>query len=157
MKTMRLGYRAFGMALPIAILAGCGGGSQTATLPTGGAIAPPAKTQGHSLIRHGATNGPLIYAVGGCDGTCVLSYPSGTYVTSIPAGGVAICSDTSGNVFFSQDSIVTEYAHGASSPTATFTLPGNAAAGCAVDPATNDLAVVFNGTAVKWAAANQLI
>ena len=42
-----------------------------------------------------------------------------------------------------KDSKVTEYAHGGASPVATLTLPGSAAAGCAVDPITNSLAVVF--------------
>jgi hypothetical protein len=95
-------------------------------------------------MKSGSSSGDLIYAVGGCGGTCVLSYPAGTLVGALNAGGnfSAICSDAAGNVFITQGGTVVEYAHGATTPTRTIVLPGGMALGCSVDPTTNDLAVV---------------
>ena len=61
-----------------ALLAGCGG-SQVA--PTGGTIAGAASAaHGKSWMLPEAKREDLIYAVGGCGGTCVLSYPEGKVV-----------------------------------------------------------------------------
>ena len=87
----------------------------------------------------------MIYAVGGCGGTCTLSYPDGKQVGQIAEAGNAVCSDAQGNVFITHESTVDQYAHGGTTPTATLSLPGNQGWGCAVDPTTNNLAVVFNG------------
>ena len=60
-------------------------------------------------------------------------------------------SDTDGNVFTvllngSTDKIL-EFAHGGTTPIATLTVPGSSPdGGCAVNPATNDLAITFNGS-----------
>jgi hypothetical protein len=91
------------------------------------------------------SSGNLLYAVGGCGGTCVVSYPDGQFVGALPTGGSAICSDGQGNVFISDEYDVVEYAHGGTTPIATLNLPGNLADGCSVDPKTNSLAVVFKG------------
>jgi hypothetical protein len=58
------------------------------------------------------------------------------------------CSDSRGNVYISDDTEVAEFAHGGATPIATFALPGSDAHGCAVDPSTGNLAVVFDFTAV---------
>jgi hypothetical protein len=93
----------------------------------------------------GTSAGVLIYATGGCGGTCVLSYPEGKVVGSLGVQGNGACSDANGNVFITSSATVTEYAHGGTSPINTLSLPGGTAQGCSVDPTTNDLAVVFVG------------
>lgn len=125
----------------ILCLAGCGGAqNQVGALPGG-----MAQAAARSRMLP-AKSGELIYAVGGCGGTCVVSYPGGQLIGALTTGGSAICSDSQGNVFISDDYDVVEYAHGGTTPTATLSLPGNLAAGCSVDPTTNNLAVVFNGS-----------
>jgi hypothetical protein len=94
----------------------------------------------------GPSSGALIYAVGGCKGTCVVSYPDLKLIGTVPTDGAAICSDSEGNVFIPKDGEVTEYAHGGTSPVAVLNLPGYSARGCGVDPATNNLAVVFSAS-----------
>jgi hypothetical protein len=132
-----------------AMLAGCGGSQPPigapGAMPQTSAIAAHSE-RGKSWMLPGTSSGALIYATGGCGGTCVLTYPSGTFVGALPTGGASICSDQAGNVFIPADDTVTEYAHGGESPIANLTLPGDLAAGCAVDPVTNNLAVVFKGT-----------
>jgi hypothetical protein len=56
---------------------------------------------------------------------------------------MGVCSDAHGNVFIADGSAVLEYVHGGTSPIATFQLPGTDAHACSVDPATENLAVVF--------------
>ena len=132
-----------------AMLAGCGGsqppigasGAMSQTL----AVATQAD-RGTSWIAPAKSSGALIYAVGGCGGTCVVSNPAGELVGTLPTGGAGICSDSGGNVFIADDNNVVEYAHGGTSPIATLSLPGDDAAGCSVDPTTRNLAVVFVGS-----------
>jgi hypothetical protein len=126
-------------AIAALALAGCGG--QIA--PTGGAMTASHATHGKSWMLPGITSDDLLYATGGCDGTCVLTYPGLQLVGDLYDNGIAICSDSQGNIFMPKDSKVTEYAHGGTSSVATLTLPGNAASGCSIDPITNNLAVVF--------------
>jgi hypothetical protein len=87
----------------------------------------------------------LIYAPGGCGGTCVLSYPDGKQVGTLDQRYGFPCSDGEGNVFLPLGSQVFEFPHGGSSPIATFDVPqsGGSADGCAVDPMSGNLAVVF--------------
>lgn len=145
MKVQRFFSRAICTALAAALLAGCGGAQS-------GSMAPlEPVTNAVRADKMPWSNGALIYATGGCGGTCVLSYSDGSYVGSLPTGGASICSDQAGDVFIPANDTVTEYAHGSQSPTHTLSLPGNLAAGCAVDPTTNDLAVVFSGTATNIA------
>jgi hypothetical protein len=86
-----------------------------------------------------------VYATGG-GRTYIFSYPDGTLINTFNSSGSAICSDNKGNVFLTKDTTVDEYAHGATAPTATLALPGKLAIGCAVDPQTNNLAVVFESS-----------
>ncbi|HEY1883425.1 MAG TPA: hypothetical protein VGG51_10345 [Candidatus Cybelea sp.] len=131
-----------------ALLVGCGGSQP----PIG---APAAAQQSPTTIRHAqhggfwmkpeSASGDLIYAVGGCGGACVLTYPGGEQVGQITLSiAYAACSDTQGNVFITGGSTVDEFVHGGVTSVNTLTLPGNQASGCAVDPATNDLAVVYD-------------
>ena len=140
-------------ALPIgvvsALLAGCGGSQApigaSSAMPQSRPIAGHAD-RGGSWMRPGASTGELIYATGGCGGTCVISYTDGSLVGSINAPGELNCSDSNGNVFITYGSTVTEYAHGGTTPINILNLPGDLAAGCSVDLTTNNLAVVFRGT-----------
>lgn len=130
-----------------AILAGCGGSQPIGApgaMPQSSQIAAHA-TRGGSWMLPEAKSSDLLYATGGCGGTCVVSYPDLKLVGSIPTSGYANCSDTQGNVFLSQYSSVVEYAHAGTQPIATLPVPGIFADGCAVDPETNNLAVVFDG------------
>lgn len=138
MQNTSLRRNAAALCIAAVLLAGCAGSQ------------PPIGAPGVTPQRaHRATSGDLIYATGGCGGVCVLSYPDGTLVEKIsvsaPEGD---CADRSGNVFITDDTQVLEYAHGGMTPIATLTLPGGTATGCAVDPITGNLAVVFNSYAV---------
>ena len=146
-------YRVGALAALLAamsMLASCSSGSQT---QSGGLIALPSAKKTSSTSRHGrswmlhqATSEVLVYATGGCGGTCVLSYTSGNVVGSLTTYGRAVCSDNSGNVFITNNDEVVEYSHGGTEPIATLGLPGMDASGCSVDPTTGNLAVVFIGT-----------
>ena len=125
-------------AIAALALAGCGG--QIA--PTGGAQSSPA-AHGKSWMKPGSASGALLYATGGCGGTCVLTYPGLTLIGSLPNVGASICADGKGNIFLPKDGQVVEYGHGGTQPIATLNLPGYGADGCAVDPLTNNLAVKF--------------
>ncbi|MGB6739997.1 MAG: hypothetical protein WBE59_06045, partial [Candidatus Cybelea sp.] len=146
MKTRLLSRYALSSCAAAAMLAACGGsrppiGAQGA-MPQTSPIAAHAE-RGKSWMLPGTSSGDLLYATGGCEGACVLSYPDLKLVGGIADRGISICSDSQGNIFLPRDTTVTEYAHGGTSPVATLTLPGNASSGCSVDPITNDLAVVF--------------
>jgi len=123
-----------------ALFAGCGGSQP----PIGAAGAMLQNATAIARARHASgSSGALVYAAGGCGGTCVLSYATGQLVASLPTPGDGICSDSNGNVFISNNNEVVEYAHGGTEPIATLSLPGTDAAGCSVDPTTGNLAVVF--------------
>jgi hypothetical protein len=155
MKNVGFGHYAVSACAAVAMLAGCGGSQP----PIG---APGAMPQSRALARHAdrgtswmlpeAKNEDLIYAVGGCGGTCILSYPKGKLVGEIPGYFSnyfeALCSDSNGNVYLTDDTQVVEFAHGGTTPIATFSLPGTQAFGCSVDPMTGNLAVVFNISSV---------
>ncbi|MGB7017038.1 MAG: hypothetical protein WBD69_13920, partial [Candidatus Cybelea sp.] len=98
--------------------------------------------------QHGKPgSGDLLYATGGCGGTCVLSYPNLKLVGTLSTNGSDACSDGQGNVFLTEGAEVEEYAHGGTSPIATLNIPGGEnARGCSVDPETNNLAVTFTGS-----------
>ncbi len=124
--------------IALAFLSGCGGampGTATTTALASRSAVP-------------AAHGDLLYVTGGCGGTCILSYPKGKPVASLPVAGAGICSDKHGNVFLptstaSGDAVVYEFAHGATSPKATLSISGILAEGCSVDPKTGNLAVTY--------------
>lgn len=133
--------RGLSIGLVAAFLAGCDGAPVvgSGSLP----MSATAATQAHPKAK----SGDLIYGVGGCGGTCVISYPGGKLVGSLSGGGTGACSDAAGHVFITNNTIVTEYAHGGRKPINTLSLPGGSAGGCSVDPTTQNLAVVFAGQA----------
>ncbi len=125
---------------------GACGGSQP---PIGAPGAMPKNATATASVQR-AASGDLVYAVGGCGGVCVLSYPSGQVVSSITLSGdnQGACSDGAGNVFITNNtstSQVIEYAHGGTTPITILALPGNTATGCSVDTVTGNLAVTFLG------------
>jgi hypothetical protein len=143
MNALRLGRRAICMGAALAMLAGCGGAGigSTGTVPSGAIDAVQSRAP-----RVDLGSGDLIYATGGCGGACVFSYPRGELVGSLSlTGGVrGDCSDSAGNVFITNDYQVLEYAHGATSPSQTLSVPGGQASSCAIDPVTGNLAVVID-------------
>jgi hypothetical protein len=150
MKTSRLGRYTLTI---IAALAFAGCGSQVA--PTGGAPESLA-THGKSWILPEAKSEDLIYAVGGCGGTCVLSYPKGKLVGELTdVYGYADCSDGKGNVFISESTEVVEYAHGGTTPVATYGTPYTPPVGCSVDTESGNLAVVNQGSVAVFPPGSQ--
>jgi hypothetical protein len=139
------------------LLAGCGGSQPPigapGVMPQSRAISTRA-AQGRSHAAAGpATSGDLIYVSNGCGGVCVLSYPDGQVVSIITLSGSigGDCSDSSGEVFVTNDTQVVEYARGDSSPIATYSVAGEEADACSVDPTSGNLAVVFRGTGANIA------
>ena len=85
----------------------------------------------------------LLYVSGGCGGACVLSYPSGKLVGTVSvAFTLGSCADGKGDIFLTNDKDLEEYAHGGTSPIATFSLPGQTYS-CGIDPQTGNLAVTY--------------
>jgi hypothetical protein len=129
------------------MLAGCGGSQPPigvpGAMPQTSALAMHAG-RGTSWMLPGAKNEDLIYATGGCGGTCVLSYPEGKLVGSLNVGATAgACADTSGNVYIANQNTVLEFAHGGTTPINTFTVSGGTDAACSVDSTTGNVAVVI--------------
>ncbi|MFZ0575372.1 MAG: hypothetical protein WAM02_11925 [Candidatus Cybelea sp.] len=128
----------------VALLAGCGGGSQLGSSP----IQPDAFPTRASWMAPKGKQGDLAY-VGGFYGVSAFTYPSFKYVYSI-AGDDAqgLCAAKNGDwwVVESGADEVSEYAHGGTTPLKTLSVPGGEAAGCAVDPTTGTLAVTILGS-----------
>ncbi|MGA2761286.1 MAG: hypothetical protein ABSF08_13325 [Candidatus Cybelea sp.] len=152
-----LDFRSYALSCCIAatVLAGCGGSQPPmgapGAMPQTSAIATHAEG-GKSWMLPEAKNQDLIYAVGGCGGTCILSYPGGKVVGAISGYSgwdySADCSDASGNVYIADNDEVAEFAHAGTTPIAIFSLPGDGARGCSVDPVTGNLAVVYENSPV---------
>lgn len=130
-----------GTALSICLVAGglaaCGGSSQMGT--------PAATPQNRSWMLPEARGTNLLYLSGYTSSDVyVLSYPQGKLVGTLSGlnGPAGLCSDRNGNVFITESEAIVEYAHGGTTPIAKFGDPGTYAQDCAVDPATNNLAVV---------------
>jgi hypothetical protein len=136
-------YRALGVGLAAALLAGCGSGSQSA-LPQG---ALQAQSRPH---RASGSSDDLIY-VTTAHGMLLVSYPDWKIVGSVSGdwSNDELCSDpNTGNVFvapaaFAQSQELLEYAHGGTTPIATLAVPAGYTnlAGCSVDPLSGNLAV----------------
>jgi hypothetical protein len=137
MNALNFGRPVVGVLVSIGLLGGCGG--QISQSPSAGALSQPV-SRTHAVSQD--KNGPLVYAAG--DGhTYVLTYPGGKLVGSIAYGAFDACSDAQGDVFLTVDAGVLEFAHGATEPTQTLSVPGSSI-GCAIDPTTGNLAVTFS-------------
>ena len=156
MKSFGLGTYALSGGVAVALLAGCGGSQPPigapGAMPQTSAIATHAD-RGKSWMLPEAKGEDLIYAVGGCGGTCILSYPGGKVVGAITGydGGAyesADCSDAKGNVYIANYDEAGRFAHAGTTPIATFAVPGDFAGGCSADPLTGNLAVVYDASRV---------
>lgn len=135
MRTRRYGPRLFAISAA-ALLVGCGA---NATPPMGlgasagaGAMQPDAKGQALLYISDLGANDVAVY-----------TYPKGSLVTKLTGfGSVAgLCSSKGGDVFVVDEAgPVDVYAHGGSTPIRQLTTSG-APEGCAVDPASGNLAL----------------
>ncbi len=142
-----------GAYLAVALLAGCSGVPAT---PDGRAAVPAspraADVRGTKpWMAVGASAQDLLYVTNGNDGQVdIYSYPSGVFEGHLPGFSYAYggCTDAKGNVYitdFKADTVV-EYAHGATQPTRTLSVPGIGPAACAVDPVGGNLAVTTTGS-----------
>jgi hypothetical protein len=141
--------RALGVALAVAVLAGCGGSQPSlatgGTMPLSGvAVTVPHYVQraahtdhGRSWIRPDKKHGALLY-VADWDTNDVYVYdlPDGKAVGTLtgfqePYG---MCVDAKGDIYITNfgNGTLTEYAHGASEPINTYD-PGGELIGCSVD------------------------
>ena len=103
---------------------------------------PPPAPAGRpgSWMASDAGRQPLVYA-GGDVASYVFSLRSGKVVGSIAETSFGTCSDSNGDVFFTQVKRIVEYAHGGLTPIASFAVPGTAFS-CSVDATRGDLAAV---------------
>lgn len=133
----------FGTSLAAAlVLSGCQGST---TVPQGTVVAQDQRTRGHSASGSSAD---LLYVADGKRNVLVYIYPQqgSEWVPSQTIKTVAapsgICPDTNGDVFVINNTPnqLFEFAHGGTKPKNKINLPATAY-GCAVDPATGDLAV----------------
>jgi len=114
------------------------------------------QASGKSWMLPQAKSEDLIYAVGGCGGACILSYPKGKLVAELTGvDGGADCSDNDGNVFISEQTEVVEFAHGGTNPIATYATPYTPPLGCSVDPESGSLAVVNQNSVAVFSAGSQ--
>jgi hypothetical protein len=126
-----------------AMLAGCGGSQPAIRAPGATTRVLPATYADRGKLWSRTSSGDLIYVA--ADGeSYVLTYPQGKLVGTIDHGAADACSDRAGNVFLTVDQGVDEFSHGATTPSATLSVPGTSW-GCAVDPLSGNLAVTFFG------------
>jgi hypothetical protein len=148
MEYLDFGHYARIGCVAAALLAGCGG-SQPPTgapgaMPQSRAIATRAN-RGASWMLPEAKNTDLLYVATG-DNVYILSYPHGKLIGSLNVSGSNLCSDTNGNVFIPTSGyVILEYAHGGLYPIQTL-HGGDIPLGCAVDPASGNLAVTQEGS-----------
>ncbi len=144
--------QAFGLGVALAFLAGCGGQAVTTGAVSGAAM--PQAAHGQSWMSPEAKHDDLMYVAGLSGESYVLSYPQGKLVGTIDVSAASACSDSAGNVYLPVQNTVLKYAHGATVPSATLSLPYNGYS-CAVDPLTGDLAVTLssNRSVAVFAAA----
>jgi hypothetical protein len=135
----RFGLTAYALTIGVAsaLLAGCGGSQppidQLGTMQSGAAI------------QHRAKSGAQFLYVAAKGNSYVLSFPKGKLAGTIDSGAFSTCADTSGNAFLTFDTAVTEFHNGGTTPTKTLEV-GGTAAGCASDPMTGKLAVMFESS-----------
>jgi len=150
MKITGLGRAAVGIALTVAMLAGCGQ-AQTGgpgMMPQGAAPAGH-PTHGKSWMLPEAKAEDLLY-VAEDSGVAIFSYPG-----IVPVGRISLpddytghtCSDNDGDVFVpffnfnTSTKGIYEYAHAGTSPINTLDDAGYSPEGCSVDAVTGNLAV----------------
>lgn len=103
------------------------------------AAAGSASRKGRSWIDPAVVGRTLVYGAG--DESSYVFTTGGKVVGSIAEIALSTCSDRNGDVFFNKVNSIVEYAHGGTTPIASYPVPGTAYA-CSVDPTTGDLAAV---------------
>lgn len=169
MNLSRLASSAFRLFLTAALLGGCAGehGAGSALPSALHAAGAPAAASGdllyvaHNVRLHGGSYQGVL---------SVLTFPKGRAFEDVRTPGIvsAICADPHGDVWAVVNAAkrwdAYEYAHGGTAPIARIRVRNRGGApGCAVDPATGDLAVVeglYNGSfpstfAYIWPGARQ--
>ncbi len=116
---------------------------------SGGLVVRP--DRGRSWMRSGVSGSDLLYISDVATGDVyAYTYPQGTLVGTLTGfkGSLRECSDRKGNVFITNSGKqqLLEYAHGGTSPVATFADPNNLPTDCSVDPTTGNLAVTNYST-----------
>ncbi len=132
-----------GICALLAFLSGCAG-SQGSALP------PNVRSANAPMRGASSSSGALLY-VATKEGVLIATYPALKVIGSLPVSYAypLVCSDpNNGNVFVSESTDIVEYAHGGTTPIATLYPPSGygTLTGCAVNPATGDLAVGAVGT-----------
>lgn len=133
MKLRPVSARFLLACLAVAVLTACGTGA-------GGVVAFDSQRAARSWMEPDAYQHFLIYA-GGDEESYVFTFPKGRLVGTIAQPAFGVCSDDNGDVFFTQVKQVLEFAHGATTPSATYNVTGTAYS-CSVDPTTGNLATV---------------
>jgi hypothetical protein len=148
-------------AVAVLLLAGCGsGGTPTGGVPS--SVTPNVAhhaVPGKSWMLPEAKSAALVYAGGQnfsndvCGGICIFTYPSGKSVGALDADAFGMCSDSDGNVYLAYYNTVTIYAHGATTPTRTLSVPDSLNGGeCSVDSVTGNLAVAAGNSSSSGVA-----
>jgi hypothetical protein len=148
-KSLRLTPNQFAATAAVVMLAACGGSQSPIGAPgamlQGSANASRA-AHGESWMLSEAKTKDLLYVTEfGIGDVNVFSYPQGSLVGTLTGfiHPLEDCTDRAGDVFITNDysENIFEYAHGGTSPIATFTDPPYTPFDCSVDPITGNLAV----------------
>jgi hypothetical protein len=140
-----------GIYAAVALLAGCGGGSQLGANPVQQNLTLPVAHLGRSWMAPEAKKHDLLYISNFYNSAIlVFTYPGGKNVGSISSDepqGECTSKTSNGNwwVVASGGDEILEYAHGGTSPIATLSENVGEPAACAIDPTTGNLAVSILG------------
>ena len=155
MKGLNRSSCAFSAGIAGLLLAGCIAPQSTASPP-----------QQNIAAKVRASSGDLLYVVN-YDNAVFFSFPQGKQIGELSGIGNPenVCSDTSGNVWFTshvgrQKYKLYEFAHGGTKPIATIDVPeSKSAVACTINPVNGDLAVLNNagvsnsGSLLVWPGA----
>lgn len=136
----------------VASLAGCGGLPVAHSGATANATAPQATLQQkRSWISPAALRHKDLLYVANYNKVYVFTFPGGDVEEELTglSRPYGICTDRKGRIYITDfgKNAVAEFAHGGTHALRSLSVPGNAPAGCAVDPKSGDLAVTSYGTA----------
>ena len=156
------GFNFLSACCAAALLAGCGGAQSPLGLPvTGATQSVPAARAIRTWMSPDARRHDLLYVSDDSGFVYVFQYPNGKLVGTLGGfeGSSGLCADPKGDVFVTNTNgeVVLEYAHGGKKPIATFLEFGAFPNGCAVDPASGNLAVMNFATSPSQGPGNVAI
>ena len=145
-RIIGLSRRALGIALAVAMLAGCG------QAQTGGAMPISSTSTQAKAHTMSGSSGDLLYVSDGRKGVRIFAFPQGDLVGIITGlvNARSQCANKYGNIFITQGGSglggnIVEFAHGGTSPINTLALPSfQVPQACSVDRATGNVAAVIN-------------